>query len=44
MRAAYSPQSPAPLELFLDYMDEAGVDRAVLVQPWFLALNPQRKG
>lgn len=23
MRAAYSPQSPAPLELFLHYMDEA---------------------
>jgi predicted TIM-barrel fold metal-dependent hydrolase len=35
MRNAYSPQSPAPLELFRDYMDEAGVQRAVFVQPWF---------
>jgi predicted TIM-barrel fold metal-dependent hydrolase len=31
----YSPQSQAPVELFLDYMDEAGVQRAVFVQPWF---------
>lgn len=31
----YSPQSQAPLELFLDYMEEAGVERAVFVQPWF---------
>lgn len=31
----YSPQSQAPVELFLDYMDEAGVERAVFVQPWF---------
>jgi predicted TIM-barrel fold metal-dependent hydrolase len=31
----YSPQSPAPLELFLDYMDEGGVEKAVFVQPWF---------
>lgn len=31
----YSPQAQAPLELLLDYMDEAGVERAVFVQPWF---------
>lgn len=31
----YSPQSPAPVELFLDYMEEAGVEKAVFVQPWF---------
>lgn len=35
MRMSYSPQSPAPLELLRDYMEEAGVDRAVFVQPWF---------
>src|SRR5262245_37568148 len=35
MTNAYSPQSPAPVELFLDYMDEAGVEKAVFVQPWF---------
>jgi len=35
MTNAYSPQSPAPVELFRDYMDEAGVERAVFVQPWF---------
>jgi len=31
----YSPQAIASIELFMDYMDEAGVDKAVLVQPWF---------
>lgn len=35
MRMHFSPQSPAPLELFRDYMDEAGVEKAVFVQPWF---------
>jgi L-fuconolactonase len=35
MRNAYSPQSPAPVELFLDYMAEAGIGQAVFVQPWF---------
>src|SRR5436309_895060 len=35
MPVGYSPQSVASVELFLDYMDEAGVDRAVFVQPWF---------
>jgi len=34
-RGNYSPQSPAPVELFMDYMDEAGVEKAVFVQPWF---------
>jgi predicted TIM-barrel fold metal-dependent hydrolase len=31
----YSAQATASVELFMDYMDEAGVDRAVFVQPWF---------
>ncbi len=35
MTVGYSAQATASLELFLDYMDEAGVDRAVFVQPWF---------
>ena len=35
MAVGYSPQSIASVELFRDYMDEAGVDRAVFVQPWF---------
>jgi L-fuconolactonase len=35
MKIGYSAQSAAPVELFLDYMDEAGVARAVFVQPWF---------
>lgn len=35
MAVGYSAQATAPVELFLDYMDEAGVTRAVLVQPWF---------
>ena len=35
MPVGYSPQSVASVELFVDYMDEAGVDRAVFVQPWF---------
>ncbi|MBI4735651.1 MAG: amidohydrolase family protein [candidate division NC10 bacterium] len=30
----YSAQAQAPVELFMDYMDEAGVDKAVFVQPW----------
>jgi predicted TIM-barrel fold metal-dependent hydrolase len=35
MRVGYSAQADASLELFQDYMDEAGVSRAVFVQPWF---------
>ena len=35
MAVGYSPQSSAPVELFQDYMDEAGVAKAVFVQPWF---------
>jgi predicted TIM-barrel fold metal-dependent hydrolase len=35
MEVGYSPQATASVELFMDYMDEAGVDRAVFVQPWF---------
>ena len=34
-RGNYSPQASASGELFMDYMDEAGVERAVFVQPWF---------
>ena len=35
MARGYSAQSSASVELFTDYMDEAGVSRAVFVQPWF---------
>lgn len=35
MPVGYSAQSVASVELFMDYMDEAGVERAVFVQPWF---------
>jgi predicted TIM-barrel fold metal-dependent hydrolase len=35
MRVGYSAQASATVELFQDYMDEAGVKRAVFVQPWF---------
>jgi predicted TIM-barrel fold metal-dependent hydrolase len=35
MRVGYSAQASASVELFRDYMDEAGVVRAVFVQPWF---------
>lgn len=35
MAVGYSAQATASVELFLDYMDEAGVARAVFVQPWF---------
>src|SRR5262245_7007372 len=35
MRVGYSAQATASVELFLDYMDEAGVEKAVFVQPWF---------
>ena len=35
MAVGYSPQSSAPVELFQDYMEEAGVAKAVFVQPWF---------
>ena len=35
MRVGYSPQASASVELFRDYMDEAGVQKAVFVQPWF---------
>ncbi len=35
MRVGYSAQASASVELFRDYMDEAGVERAVFVQPWF---------
>lgn len=31
----YSAQAQASVELFMDYMDEAAVDKAVFVQPWF---------
>jgi predicted TIM-barrel fold metal-dependent hydrolase len=34
-RGSYSPQAIASVELFMDYMDEAGVEKAVFVQPWF---------
>ena len=34
-RGSYSPQAQASVELFMDYMDEAGVEKAVFVQPWF---------
>jgi predicted TIM-barrel fold metal-dependent hydrolase len=35
MKVGYSAQAVASVELFLDYMEEAGVARAVFVQPWF---------
>ncbi|HSB80795.1 MAG TPA: amidohydrolase family protein [Candidatus Methylomirabilis sp.] len=35
MRVGYSPQASASVELFMDYMHEAGVEKAVFVQPWF---------
>jgi len=35
MRVGYSAQATASVELFMDYMDEAGVEKAVFVQPWF---------
>ncbi len=35
MRVGYSAQATASVELFVDYMDEAGVEKAVFVQPWF---------
>lgn len=35
MPVGYSAQATASVELFMDYMGEAGVDRAVFVQPWF---------
>jgi predicted TIM-barrel fold metal-dependent hydrolase len=35
MKVGYSAQATASVELFMDYMDEAGVARAVFVQPWF---------
>jgi L-fuconolactonase len=35
MPVGYSAQSQATVELFMDYMDETGVGRAVVVQPWF---------
>ncbi len=35
MNTGYSAQATASVELFIDYMDEAGVARAVFVQPWF---------
>jgi predicted TIM-barrel fold metal-dependent hydrolase len=35
MKVGYSAQASASVELFLDYMDEAGVEKAVFVQPWF---------
>ncbi len=39
MKIGYSAQATASVELFMDYMDEAGVDRAVFVQPWFYHWN-----
>jgi predicted TIM-barrel fold metal-dependent hydrolase len=45
MRIGYSAQATASVELFMDYMDEAGVARAVFVQPWFYHWdNPYRAG
>ena len=38
MKIGYSAQATASVELFMDYMDEAGVDRAVFVQPWFFSI------
>ena len=35
VKIGYSAQGTASVELFMDYMDEAGVARAVLVQPRF---------
>jgi predicted TIM-barrel fold metal-dependent hydrolase len=35
MRIGYSSQSTASVELFMDYMDEAGVEKAVFVQTTF---------
>ncbi len=35
MRVGYSAQALATVELFQDYMAEAGVEKAVFVQPWF---------
>ena len=35
MKVGYSAQATASVDLFMDYMDEAGVARAVFVQPWF---------
>jgi predicted TIM-barrel fold metal-dependent hydrolase len=35
MKVGYSAQATASVELFMDYMDEAGVERGVFVQPWF---------
>jgi predicted TIM-barrel fold metal-dependent hydrolase len=35
MKVGYSAQATASVELFMDYMDEAEVGRAVFVQPWF---------
>lgn len=35
MRVGYSAQATASVELFMDYMDEAGVEKAVFIQPWF---------
>jgi predicted TIM-barrel fold metal-dependent hydrolase len=35
VKVGYSAQATASVELFMDYMDEAGVARAVFVQPWF---------
>jgi predicted TIM-barrel fold metal-dependent hydrolase len=35
MKVGYSAQATASVELFRDYMDEAGVEKAVFVQPWF---------
>ena len=35
MKVGDSAQATASVELFRDYMDEAGVERAVFVQPWF---------
>jgi hypothetical protein len=42
MRIGYSAQATASVELFMDYMDEAGVARAVFVQPWFCGVRTSR--
>ena len=44
MKTATAPQATASVELFMDYMDEAGVERAVFVQPWFYHWNNRVHG
>jgi predicted TIM-barrel fold metal-dependent hydrolase len=44
MKIGYSPQATASVELFMDYMDEAGVECAVFVQPWFYQVQVKLSG